>query len=105
MLIVPRIREAVQANIPIIDVDGSYLYRKRLRLGTGSTGTPTTLPPLPIAGCESVSAENATEMSVKIPHVTQGTCACSKTSFTCTCMIILDVLLFHRCPVHIPSNQ
>ena len=90
MLIVPRIREAVQANIP------SYLYRKRLRLGSGSTGTPTTLPPLPIAGWESVSAENATEMSVKI---------CSKTSFTCTCMIILDVLLFHRCPVHIPSNQ
>ena len=64
-----RVREAVQAKLPVIDVDGSYLYRKQQRLGSGSHCTPS---PILLTGWESVSAENAREMSVKIPRVTQG---------------------------------
>ena len=67
-----RVREAVQANLPVIDVDGSYLYRKQQRLGSGSHCMPSPIPSLPLTGWESVSAENAREMSVKIPCVTQG---------------------------------
>ena len=33
-----RVREAVRTNLPIVDVDGSYLYRKQLRLGSAFGG-------------------------------------------------------------------
>ena len=39
-----RVREAVRNNLPIVDVDGSYLYRKQLRLGFASRGAQIDLP-------------------------------------------------------------
>ena len=56
---------------PVIDVDGSYLYRKHQRLST--TFTLTSLPGAPVAGWESVSAENCEEMGKKTPPVMPGT--------------------------------
>lgn len=67
---VHRIREAAQANLPVVYVDGSYLYRKQQRVG--SVSDCTTLPMPPLTGWESVNAANASEMSTNIPRVTQG---------------------------------
>ena len=53
-----RVHEAVRTNLPIIDVDGSYLYRKQIRLGSASDGTQIPLPTPPLSGWESVKAYN-----------------------------------------------
>lgn len=67
-----RVREAVRSNLPIVDVDGSYLYRKQLRLGGASDDAQLPLPTPPLSGWESVNSENASDMSSNVPRVTQG---------------------------------
>lgn len=68
-----RVREAAQASTPVVDVDGSYLYRKQQKQGAEcSSFTPLPLPARPITGWELVSSENVGEMSSKVPRVTPG---------------------------------
>ena len=67
------VRAASTAAAQIIDVDGSYLYRKQQQLSSSSSAVVTLpIPVPPITGWESVSAQNANEMSANIPAVTPG---------------------------------
>ena len=61
----------MKANVAVIDVDGSYLYRKQQK-HIGHSVTHFSLPDCPLSGWESVSSENVLEMSNKVPRVTQG---------------------------------
>ena len=66
-----RIHGAIAANLPVIDVDGVYIYRKLQDSGIDIASMP--LPSLSLNGCESGSADNVTEMSTKISRVISGT--------------------------------
>ena len=94
MYFVCRINEAREKKEKVIDVDGSYLYKKIERLNEAGVkvdpvGHPPipisgwetvsadncseySNPPIPISGWETVSADNCSEYSNKIPIVTQG---------------------------------
>ena len=48
---------------PVFDVDGSYLYRKQRKQTTATT--VTSLPSEPLAGWESVTANNCEEVAKK----------------------------------------
>ena len=55
-----RIRKAVKDNVEIVDVDGSYLYKKVQQLeATGMNIAPLDLPTSPpISGWETISESN-----------------------------------------------
>lgn len=57
------------AATPVIDVDGSYLYRKRVQLNS-SVDSPPPNPPL--TGWKVVNASNVDTMSKHIPRVMPG---------------------------------
>ena len=66
-----RILKVMQDRIPIVDVDGSYLYRK------GQKCSPQLfhqlpIPCIPFTGWEPVDNTNYGEMAKKIPHVMPG---------------------------------
>lgn len=68
-----RIREAQKSQKEIVDVDGSYLYRKhQLLLSKGKSVVPLSLPGIPLSGWERVDKRNYTLMAKKIPCVTPG---------------------------------
>ena len=59
--------------MPVVDVDGSYMYRKKQQLrsaGFNVTGLPAPTPPL--TGWEQVTSDNSATMSKNIPFVTPG---------------------------------
>ena len=57
----------------VVDVDGSYLYRKhKVVADAGMRVAPLPLPSPPLSGWESVSQENVAEIAKKVPHVTSG---------------------------------
>ena len=59
--------------MPVTDVDGSYMYRKKEQLSSaGFTVTTLPAPMPPLMGWEPVTAENSTSMSKNIPFVTPG---------------------------------
>ena len=70
-----RVQKEALAGSPVIDVDGSYLYRKQQRLLHSQTSVCAPLPPptRPLKGWESVTATNVNEMAKKIPRVMPGT--------------------------------
>ena len=73
MYFVCRINEAREKKKKVINVDGSYLYKKIERLNeAGVKVDPVGHLPIPISGWETVSADNYSEYSNKIPIVTQG---------------------------------
>lgn len=68
-----RVKELSESSTPVIDVGGSYLYQQhqQLSLHDGITiSIPAPSPPL--TGWESVTSENVSTMSAKIPCVTPG---------------------------------
>ena len=68
-----RIHDAVAEKLPIVDVDGSYLYRKQQALlHTGVHVEPLPLPAPPLAGWEVVTDSNVDTVSASIPIVTSG---------------------------------
>ena len=73
MAMVCRIREAKQSGDRVIDVDGSYLWRKYQRMSeSGVSVVPIGIPSLPLTGWESVTEANHKEYADKIPRVTAG---------------------------------
>lgn len=64
------IHEAIASKLPVIDVDGVYVYRKLQDSGIDIPLMP--LPSLPLNGWKRVSSDNVTEMSTKIPRITSG---------------------------------
>ena len=64
----------MKENLPIVDVDGSYLYRKQHESST--VGTAIIPTDVPLAGWEAITAANCEEMAKKIPAVMPGMCYC-----------------------------
>ena len=92
-----RVREASESSAPVIDVDGSYLYRKQQQLSSaGITITAAHAPSPPITGWESVTSENVSTMSTKVPCVTPGMYKCSA-----MLMSTFNVVYTCRIAVHI----
>ena len=68
-----RIHDAVAEKLPIVDPDGSYLYRKQQDLlGIGVQVAPLPPPAPPLAGWEVVTDSNVDTVSASIPTVTSG---------------------------------
>lgn len=80
-----RVRDASESNTPVIDVDGSYLYRKQQLSSAANAITTIPTPTTPITGWESVTSENVSTMCTKIPCVTPGLCTYI---IICTCIYI-----------------
>ena len=61
-------------NAAIVDVDGSYLYKKRLRLEASGFVLALMTPPTsaPLSGWDVVTEANATTVAQKLPCVTVG---------------------------------
>ena len=70
LYIICRIREAKTEGVDVVDVDGSYLYRKTQQ--TSASTSVETCPGIPLFGWESVDESNRMEMAQKIPNVTHG---------------------------------
>lgn len=72
--IIARIREAKEQGIEVVDVDGSYLWKKRQSilapLGVDVSSNETPLPPP--SGWEQITASNYKSYAEKIPQVTAG---------------------------------
>ena len=75
MSLFDRIRQAIsdgQANA-IVDVDGSYLYKKhKSLLEAGEEIAPHDPPLQPKFGWSAINEQNYTTMAKKIPPVTSG---------------------------------
>ena len=68
-----RVRQAKRDGAQVVDVDGSYLYRKKLSSPSSSFDpADTALPSIPLTGWDPVDESNHSEMAKKIPHVTHG---------------------------------
>ena len=69
----PRLNQAEQEGTAIVDVDGSYLYRKYESLT--EAGEQVSLPghpSPPLAGWKSVTEETYQSIAPSIPPVTSG---------------------------------
>lgn len=82
-----RIKEEKLAGTKIIDVDGSYLYRKYHQ----HPGVTIPSPSLPLTGWETVTEANHTEISTKIPKVTHGTYDTVCMMSSCTFQLLLSI--------------
>ena len=65
----------MKQKLDVVDVDGSYLYRKEQQLISQGVNTlPLSLPSVPLTGWEVVSADNYKEKNV--PKVMPGKRVC-----------------------------
>ena len=63
----------MQDKAKVIDVDGSYLYRKHQQLQASDVNVAALdVPPPPLTCWESVSECNVNLLADKIPRVTRG---------------------------------
>jgi len=68
-----RIQRAKCEQLPIVDVDGSYLYRKQQsHMQSGITVAPLDPPAPPLSGWQVVTKSNVQTISLKVPLVTSG---------------------------------
>ena len=73
MVLICRIREARLSGDKVVDVDGSYLWRKYQRVSeSGANVVPVGVPSPPLTGWQSVTEANHKEYADKIPQVTAG---------------------------------
>ena len=66
-----RIEEAKSQHLPVVDVDGSYLYKKRQLCDPHLTTLPPPPPP-PVSGWVTVNESNVSTVSREVPVVTSG---------------------------------
>ncbi len=68
-----RNHQGVKDNAAIVDVDGSFLYKKHKRLeDSGLLLAPIEPPSAPLSGWEAITEANASTMAQKLPCVTVG---------------------------------
>ena len=69
-----RICKANSDNLPVVDVDGSYLERKHKQMmDAGMTVAPLGAPTgTPLAGWEVMTEGNVKDTAKKLPRVTSG---------------------------------
>ncbi len=72
-----RIHQAMSEGAEVVDVDGSFLYKKHQRLtATGVSVAPLDLPSQPLSGWESVTEANVKTLAKSVPKVTSGNIPC-----------------------------
>ena len=71
-LIYLRVKEAKRAGKKIVDVDGSYFYRKYHR----HPGVVIPTPDSPLTGWETITDANYKEIASKLPKVAHGKDIC-----------------------------
>ena len=68
-----RNHQAVSEGAKVVDIDGSYLYKKHQRLAaTGVNVAPLALPSPPLSGWGSVTETNVKMLANNVPRVTSG---------------------------------
>ena len=68
-----RVRKSRGLGVKVVDVDGSYLYRKReCMIANGKIVPHLDLPSPPLSGWEVVNKENYKEKAKDLPCVTPG---------------------------------
>lgn len=68
-----RITQAKADGTSVVDVDGSYLYRKEQTLvASGIATSPMDVPQPPVCGWEQLTAENHCDIAPKVPRVMPG---------------------------------
>ena len=73
MVLICRIREAKLSGDKVVDVDGSYLWRKYQRVSESDANVvPVGVSSPPLTGWQSVMEANHKEYADKIPQVTAG---------------------------------
>ena len=73
MVLICRIREAKLSGDKVVDVDGSYLWRKYQWVSESDANVvPVGVPSPPLTGWQSVMEANHKEYADKIPQVTAG---------------------------------
>lgn len=73
-----------QQGVSVIDVDGSYMYRKQQLLQSQGIHIVMSPPCPPGTGWELITADNVKDMSSKIPCVTSGMFMCNSCSLSNT---------------------
>ena len=69
-----QIHQAVSEGAKVIDVDGTYLYKKHQRFALKDANVALlTLPIPPLSGWESVTESNVKALAKKVPRVKSGT--------------------------------
>ena len=67
-------RKAKADQVGVIDVDGTYLERKRQRLLSSNVNVgPLPYPAFPLHGWQTVEESNAKNMANQLPSVSQTT--------------------------------
>lgn len=81
-----RVKQCEKEREKVVDVDGSYLYRKyKLLTNAGAiVARPVSLSP-PIVGWVAVTDENYKSIAVSIPTVTSGIYMYVNTNMICCC--------------------
>ena len=71
-----RIEQAKSEQLPIVNVDGSYLYKKHHELSHSGVSVPHLDPPSspPITGWETATEKNVSSIATRLPVVTSGMC-------------------------------
>ena len=59
-------------QLSIVDVDGSYVYRKQQQLIERGYSVAALIPPPPPSGWDAICKENVQELRCNIPAVTSG---------------------------------
>ena len=73
-----RVRDAIKDNVPVVDVDGSYLVRKHEQLRReGVNVGPLGPPSIPFCGLITINEANYKDKSTQIPHVLPGVATCA----------------------------
>ena len=68
-----RIEEAKCQQLPVVDVDGSYLYKKQQSLLQSGVAVALLAPPSPpLSGWEAVTEGSVATIAKKVPCVTSG---------------------------------
>ena len=68
-----RICKAKSDDLPVVDVDGSYLQRKHKQMkDTGMTVAALSATTTPLAGWEVMTEANVKDLAKKLPRVTSG---------------------------------
>ena len=68
-----RIQQAKEEKLPVIDVDGTYMFKKQQHLTrVGLTLSPLPPPPAPLSGWKIVNEKNVDSIACNVPTVTSG---------------------------------
>ncbi len=70
-------RKVETDEMPVVDVDGSFLYKKYIKLSESSKEVAfPSIPSPPVSVWTAVTAHNFQEFADSIPHVSQGNFFC-----------------------------